>query len=243
MRHLLEDLQSEFQNSGAEQVLSAILQRFKGRVALASSLGAEDQVLTDMFLKIDPAARIFTLDTGRLHQETYEVMTQTMKKYNMRYEVYCPQTDALEELLREQNPNAFYEGLDQRKRCCQIRKMEPLSRAIRGLDLWVTGLRREQSVTRSKIQMIEWDGAHGLIKLNPLVDWSTEQVWKYIRDNDIPHNALHNKGYPSIGCAPCTRAVKAGEDIRMGRWWWEEPEHKECGLHYQDGKLVRRGTT
>jgi phosphoadenosine phosphosulfate reductase len=240
MQNLVEELRSEFRNSPIETLLQSLLQRYQGRIALASSFGAEDQVLTDMLLKIDPKVRIFTLDTGRLHQETYDVMAETMQKYHMQYEVYCPQTEAVELLTGENGPNFFYESVENRKQCCQVRKLEPLSRALAGLEIWVTGLRREQSVTRYGLQVIEEDGNHGLVKVNPLADWTTEQVWEYIRHNHVPYNKLHDHDFPSIGCAPCTRAVKPGDDLRSGRWWWEEPEHKECGLHVKDGKLVRR---
>jgi len=240
MHNLVDELRNEFRNSSTEALLRALLQRYRGRIALASSFSAEDQVLTDLMLKIDPHVRIFTLDTGRLHQETYDVMAETMRKYHVQYDVYCPQSQAVERMIRENGPNLFYESVEKRKLCCQVRKLEPLRRALKGLEVWVTGLRREQSVTRYGLQVIEDDATHGLIKVNPLADWTTEQVWDYIRKNNVPYNKLHDRNFPSIGCVPCTRPVQPGEGLRAGRWWWEEPEHRECGLHLKDGKLVRR---
>jgi phosphoadenosine phosphosulfate reductase len=220
-----------FAGVSVEKVLTHFLQTYKGRIALASSYGAEDQVLTDMIVKIDPVVKIFTLDTGRLHEETYAVMDQTNKKYGIKVEVYCPLQSEAENLYQMQGINGFRESVENRKMCCQVRKMEPLRRALKGLDVWITGLRRAQSPTRETMQLIEWDEANGLIKLNPLIEWSEEKVWDYIKTYKVPYNALHTQGYPSIGCAPCTRAVREEEDIRAGRWWWENPEHKECGLH------------
>lgn len=241
------EIQSKYRNRSPEEILAFFLKRHPNRIALASSLGAEDQVLTDMILKIDPCARIFTLDTGRLPQETYAAIGATMRHYGIRFEIYFPQTQAVEALEREFGPDLFYESLAKRKQCCRIRKLEPLQRALRTLDVWIAGLRRAQSATRTVIEKIEWDDVNQKIKLNPLADWSADQVWQYIRQHKVPYHALHDRGFPSIGCAPCTRAVRPGEDLRSGRWWWETSETKEseappkeCGLHYQDGKLVRR---
>jgi len=188
--------------------------------------------LIDMWAKINPKFRIFTLDTGRLPQETYNLMEEIRKRYNLNIEFYFPDYHKVEEMLNKYGPNLFYESVELRKLCCNIRKVEPLNRALKDLSAWVCGLRREQSITRQDIQKIEIDTAHnGIYKINPLADWKDADVWNYIRENHIPYNALHDKGYPSIGCAPCTRAIKPGEDIRAGRWWWERPEQKECGLH------------
>lgn len=228
-----------FKNSTAQELLGFFLAQYKKRIALASSLGAEDQVLTDMILKIDNSARIFTIDTGRLPEETYRTISETMKKYQMHFEVYFPATKDVEEMESRYGPNLFYESVENRKRCCEIRKVRPLQRVLQTLDVWITGMRKEQAVTRQQISLIEWDEVNHLLKLNPLADWTTEQVWRYIKENGVPYNELHDKNYPSIGCAPCTRAVEPGEDIRAGRWWWEAQEHKECGLHYRDGKLTR----
>ena len=239
MKEILAELQKQFALSGPDDLLRYFLGTYREKIALASSLGAEDQVLTDFIMKINPEARIFTLDTGRLPQETYKVITKTMQHYQMHYKIYCPQTAALESMESQMGPDLFYENIDYRKYCCQVRKLEPLKRALNGLMVWITGLRRQQSTTRSSIQKIEWDPFNGLLKLNPLADWTTAQVWQYIKENNVPYNFLHDHGYFSIGCAPCTRAVKPGEDERAGRWWWEEIQHKECGLHYRDGKLIR----
>lgn len=224
----------------SEEGLPGTSGRQKDRIALASSLGAEDQVLTHMVRTMHPNARIFVLDTGRLHSETYEVMDQTMKQYDMHYEILFPDRSEVEEMASTYGPNLFYESSENRKKCCHVRKVIPLQRILSTLDVWITGLRKQQAITRGTIEKIEWDEANGLIKFNPLVDWSEKEVWEYIRKNRIPYNKLHDEGYPSIGCAPCTRAIKPGEDVRAGRWWWEAPEQKECGLHVVDGKLKRK---
>jgi phosphoadenosine phosphosulfate reductase len=208
------------------------------RLVLASSLGLEDQVLTHLVCAVNAKPRIFVLDTGRLFPETYEVMEQTMQRYGFRYEVLTPDTRELEEMVRTHGPNLFYRGAELRKLCCAVRKTHPLKRVLATADAWICGLRKEQSVTRRSVETLEWDETFGLCKINPLADWTERQVWEYIRANKIPHSALHDQGYPSIGCAPCTRAVKPGEDLRAGRWWWENPEQKECGLHVKDGKIV-----
>ncbi|NBV41875.1 phosphoadenylyl-sulfate reductase [bacterium] len=213
------------------QLIAAVADRFPGRVTLASSLGAEDQVLTHMVRTVVPSIRIFVLDTGRLHQETYSVMSKTQDRYGFHYDVLFPQTDAVQKMVSAHGPNLFYESIELRKRCCYVRKVEPLGRALAEADAWITGLRREQAVTRHDLPVIEWDDANQKIKLNPLASWTTEQVWAYIQAHSIPYNILHDKGFPSIGCAPCTRAIKPGDDLRAGRWWWEDPDKKECGLH------------
>ncbi|MDP3465188.1 MAG: phosphoadenylyl-sulfate reductase, partial [Sulfuricurvum sp.] len=200
-----------------------------------TSFGAEDQVLTDLLLRQNPQAKIFTLDTGRLAEETYTVMDQTNTKYGIKIDVYFPNAWDIENLYKTQGSNGFKESIENRKMCCHVRKMAPLQRALKGLDVWITGLRRAQSPTRETMRLVEWDKANGLIKLNPLIEWSEEDVWNAIKENNLPYNALHDLGYPSIGCAPCTRAIIEGEDIRAGRWWWENPEHKECGLHLTGG--------
>jgi len=232
----------ELSGANPVRVLSWALEHFgSGKVAFASSLGAEDQVLTDMLLKIEPRAVIFTLDTGRLPQETYDCMGETMRKYGFRYEVYAPDNGAVEKMVSKKGPNLFYENAENRELCCRIRKVEPLKRALEGKKAWICGLRREQSLTRAELNLIEWDDGNRLYKINPLIHWTEKQVWDYIRGKDVPYNKLHDQGYSSIGCAPCTRAVKSGEDVRAGRWWWESPEKKECGLHLKEGKLKRVG--
>ena len=200
-------------------------------IALSSSLGLEDQVLTDMVCSIDSGVRIFTLDTGRLFPQSYELIDKTNRHFGISMEVYFPDAFAVEAMVKEKGINLFYENIQYRKECCRVRKLEPLARAFKGLQVWICGLRREQSITRQKMQQIEWDEVNGLIKLNPLIDWTEAQVWDYIKENKIPFNPLHLQGFPSIGCQPCTRAVEPDQDIRSGRWWWEDPQHKECGLH------------
>ena len=176
--------------------------------------------------------RVFTLDTGRLNQETYDCMDAIRERYGVKIEVFFPEAGAVEKLVRENGMNLFYDSVELRKSCCGVRKVEPLTRALKGLDAWMTGLRREQAVTRADVRKVELDRDHGdIVKINPLVDWSHDEVWDYIRKHNVPYNRLHQHGYPSIGCAPCTRAVKPGEELRAGRWWWENPNTKECGLH------------
>ena len=220
--------------------LANLSDHFKNKLVLASSMGLEDQVLTHALITVNPNARIFMLDTGRLHDETYNTMDKTSKRYRFNYEVYTPNHHDLEKLIRENGINLFYDSIENRKACCGIRKVEPLNRVLSTADAWLTGLRKTQSITRSNLELAEWDTTHQNLKLNLLANWSESDLWRYIRTHDIPYNALHDKGFPSIGCAPCTRAIKPGEDIRAGRWWWESPEQKECGLHVVDGKVVRK---
>ncbi|MBR6132742.1 MAG: phosphoadenylyl-sulfate reductase [Bacteroidales bacterium] len=227
----IEKLNQQWDKVEPETMLRHFMEIYGDRIALSSSLSAEDQALTDMMLGINPQARIFSLDTGRLFPETYALLDKTNLHYGIKIEVFCPQTEALQEMVSTQGINLFYESIEKRHFCCQVRKLEPLSRAFRTLDAWVCGLRRGQSVTRNDMRRVEWDERHGLLKINPLIDWSEEQVWAYVREHRVPYNKLHDQGFPSIGCQPCTRAVKPGEDIRSGRWWWEDPQHRECGLH------------
>jgi phosphoadenosine phosphosulfate reductase len=205
----------------------------------ASSLAAEDMVLTDMILRARLPIGIFTLETGRLHKETLGVIERIRETYGYEVELYKPEMAAVDAYVQQNGLNAFYDSIEMRKECCRIRKVEPLNRALTGKKAWITGQRRAQSTTRAALDVQENDEAHGMIKFNPLADWSEEDVWNYIRSNKVPYNPLHDKGYPSIGCEPCTRAIQPGEDVRAGRWWWENPETKECGLHVVDGKLVR----
>jgi phosphoadenosine phosphosulfate reductase len=217
--------------TAAERIAWAV-REFGGGLTFACSFGAEDIVVLDLLLRADPAASVFLLDTGRLHQETYNLIEECRVHYGRSFAVCVPQAEALQALLNAEGPNSFYRSREARKACCRVRKVEPLGRALAGKAAWLTGLRREQSVTRTVLPIAEPDDAHGgMLKLNPLADWSEEQVWEYLREHHLPYNALHEGGFPSIGCAPCTRAVAPGEDPRAGRWWWEEPEHKECGLH------------
>lgn len=220
-----------FSACGPQEMLAFFMEKYGKRLALSSSLGVEDQVLTDMMVKIDSDVRVFTLDTGRLFPETYQLIARTEDHYHIRMEVMFPTAESVENMVRENGINLFYKSLELRKKCCHVRKMESLARAFRTLDVWVCGLRREQSVTRRQVHPVEWDEANSLLKLNPLVSWTESDVWDYVRKEAVPYNVLHDKGFPSIGCQPCTRAVEPGQDIRSGRWWWENPDQKECGLH------------
>ena len=229
---LIRELNDRFAESTVEEVLQYFLNEYKGRIAFASSLGAEDQVLTHMIREIAPDTKIFTLDTGRMFQETYDLIDRTNARYKMKMEIYFPDYKQVENMVNDKGMNLFYESVENRKLCCHIRKIEPLHRALEGSDIWITGLRKEQSVTRNNNNLLELDeNNHGRLKLNPLINWSEDEVWDFINKHKVPYNTLHDQGFPSIGCLPCTRAVQPGEDVRAGRWWWEMPEHKECGLH------------
>lgn len=227
----IDELNKKFSDAPAEEVVGYFLGQYKRRIALSSSLSIEDQVLTDMVVKADREARIFTLDTGRLFPETYQLIDRTNMHYDIKIEVYFPQSEAVQEMVKDEGINLFYNSIPSRHRCCQVRKLEPLSRAFHDLDVWICGLRRDQSVTRKDMQLVEWDDIHNMIKVNPLINWSEDDVWKYVKAHAVPYNKLYTKGFASIGCEPCTRAIKEGEDVRAGRWWWESPEHRECGLH------------
>ena len=227
----IEKLNKQLKNLSAQDIVKYFLHTYEGKVVFSSSFGVEDQVLTHMILNEDKNANIFTLDTGRLPTQTYDVMDKTNIKYGVKIDVYFPNTKDVEQLYKAQGINGFYESVQNRKTCCAVRKIEPLKRALQGYDVWITGLRASQSVTRQDLNVVEYDEINKVVKVNPLLLWSLEDVWDFVKQNKVPYNALHDEGYPSIGCAPCTRAVEAGEDIRSGRWWWENPEHKECGLH------------
>lgn len=231
MTNKIEALNLKYTNASAEELLIGFLGEYKGKIALSSSLGFEDQALTHLVCKIDKTAKIFTLDTGRLFPETYDLIHRTNHKYGIKMSVYFPDATQVEAMVNSKGINLFFESVENRKLCCNHRKIEPLKRAFAGLEVWICGLRREQSVTRQNMQRIEWDEANGIIKLNPLIDWTEDEVKDFIKSNGIPYNPLHDKGFPSIGCQPCTRAIFPGEDIRAGRWWWENPDTKECGLH------------
>ena len=220
-----------------QEVLKWSLDNLHPRIAMASSFGAEDVVVIDMIMKINPKARIFTLDTGRLNQETYDVMDEIRKKYSMNIEVMFPDQNETEQMVRVNGMNLFYHSIGNRKLCCGIRKVHPLNKMLSTLDGWITGLRADQTEVRLKANRIEFDEQHnGIIKMNPIIEWTWEQTWDYIKKNNIPYNKLHDRGFPSIGCEPCTRAIKPGEPLRAGRWWWELDSQKECGLHADHGK-------
>lgn len=235
----IELLNKEYEDKSAEECVRYILDVLgKEKVILASSMSIEDQVLTDILLKINPEARIFFLDTGRHFQKTYDLMEETMKRYKFNYEVYAPDAGELETVLSKYGPNFFYESIELRKKCCEIRKVNPLKRVLSTVDAWICGLRREQSLTRQEIEIFEWDSSHSIYKINPITFWTEDMVWEYIKKYNVPYNPLYNDGFLSIGCQPCTRAVKPGEDVRSGRWWWEDPDKKECGLHIRtEGKV------
>ena len=227
---IVQTLLDKTKEFSIDETLAFLADEFKGKVVFSTSFGQEDQVITALIAKNDLPITIFTLDTGRLFQETYDVFHKTLKKYKKHIEVYFPEAASVEKLLKEKGPNSFYESVENRKECCFIRKVVPLRKALAGNSVWITGLRAEQSENRNDLQLFEYDGGFDIIKFNPLLRWSLEEVQKYIDDNNVPQNALHKKGFVSIGCAPCTRAIAEGEDIRAGRWSWES-SHKECGLH------------
>lgn len=226
----------DFENKSALEIVEWSARSFGTGAALASSFGVEDMVLTDMICKTSPRITIFTLDTGRLPEETYKLMDETKKKYDLTIEVYFPDTGKVEQMVREKGLNLFYDSVEDRKLCCGVRKVEPLNRALKGKRAWLTGLRRDQTFTRANVAKVAEDTEHGMLKLSPIADWTSGQVWDYVRKNNVPFNELHNRGFPSIGCEPCTRAIKTGEDPRSGRWWWEQGA-KECGLHHSDSKI------
>jgi phosphoadenosine phosphosulfate reductase len=229
----VSEVSEKLEKASAQEALQWAVERFGSKIALASSFGAEDVVVIDLLTKIDKKARVFTLDTGRLHQETYNVIDAVREKYGASIEVYFPDTLKVEDISRKNGENPFYQSVELRTQCCHIRKGEPLKRALFGLDAWITGLRKDQAASRASIKKVEIDAVNGgIIKVNPIRDWTSEQVWSYIRENDVPYNKLFDQGYTSIGCAPCTRPTKPGEDPRAGRWWWETTT-KECGLHYK----------
>ncbi len=213
-----------------EESFAFLAKEYQGKIVFSTSFGQEDQVITALIAKNSFPISIFTLDTGRLFQETYDVFHKTKKKYGVEIQVYFPETLSVEKLLEAKGPNSFYESIENRKECCFIRKVVPLTKALKGHSIWITGLRADQSENRNSMKLFEYDENFDIIKFNPLLKWSLEEVQQYLEVNNVPQNALHKKGFVSIGCAPCTRAISEGEDIRAGRWWWES-SHKECGLH------------
>lgn len=221
---------SEVKIEQVKAVLAEAVREF-GQVAFANSLGAEDMVLTDLIAKFQPDIDMFSLDTGRLPAETYDLIQAVGERYSVPLKVYFPESVAVEEFVTKHGINGFYDSVENRKACCFARKVAPLKRALTGKKAWITGMRRDQAVTRIGLEVSAFDADQGLHKYNPLLDWTNAEVWEYIKAHDVPYNKLHDRFYPSIGCAPCTRNVTPGEDIRSGRWWWENPENKECGLH------------
>lgn len=224
-------MKKKIEGLSAEEALGAFAEEFPGKIVFSTSFGWEDQVITHMIFKNDLPIRVFTLDTGRMFNETYHVWNRTIDRYKKPIEVYSPQAADVEKLMTEKGPYSFYESIENRKECCAIRKVEPLNRALKGQQCWITGIRGEQSANRTTMENPEWDAGHELVKYHPLFSWTLEEVKEYVRRFNIPYNPLHDKGFPSIGCQPCTRAVLEGEDFRAGRWWWEHASRKECGLH------------
>ncbi len=229
---LLSRIPSELEGAPAEEVLRWAVERFHPHIKLACSFSAEDLVVLDLLAQLVDKPQVFMLDTGRLHPETYDLVDRVRARYGIEIEVYFPEARAVERMVREHGVNLFYQSVELRKLCCQVRKVEPLRRALADTKAWVTGLRREQSPTRARLRKVEIDETHGgIVKVNPLADWAREEVWRYVKEHNLPYNALYDRGYKSIGCAPCTRPVGPDEPERAGRWWWESPETKECGLH------------
>ncbi|MCF2493852.1 phosphoadenylyl-sulfate reductase [Dyadobacter chenhuakuii] len=228
---IISSLNAAIEGKSETESLAILADLFPGEVVFSTSLGYEDQVITDFILKNNLNITIFTLDTGRLFGETYMTLQKTNNRYDTKIKVYYPQTDSVETLVSTKGPLSFYDSVENRKECCFIRKVEPLNRALKGAKIWVTGIRAEQSGNRHDMPQLEWDEAHQLVKFHPILHWSFEEVKGYVKSNGIPYNPLHDKGFVSIGCAPCTRAIQEGEDFRAGRWWWEDESKKECGLH------------
>jgi phosphoadenosine phosphosulfate reductase len=227
----LEDIKQQIQGLNPVEALSLLANRFPGQIVFSTSFGWEDQVITHMIFTNNLPIKVFTLETGRLFPETYYVWNRTMEMYEKPIHAYYPNHELLEKMVDAKGPSSFYESVENRKECCGIRKVEPLKRALAGNKCWVTGIRAEQSVNRHDMHNLEWDQQNNLIKFHPIYDWTLDQVKEYIRKYNVPYNTLHDKGFPSIGCQPCTRAVQPGEDFRAGRWWWEDQSKKECGLH------------
>ena len=226
------DLVANLENASARDVIAEAVEAFGDRVALCTSFQAEGMVILDIASRLPARPRVFTIDTGRLPQETHDLIDAVRDRYGVEVEVYHPDNEELTEFVGREGVNPFYRSVSLRLGCCEIRKVNPLNRALSGYDAWITGLRRTQNETRAGVAKVELDAAHGgMVKLNPLADWDYERVWEYIRDNDVPYNRLYDEGYTSIGCAPCTRPIEPGEDLRAGRWWWESGVPSECGIH------------
>ncbi|MFA6127815.1 MAG: phosphoadenylyl-sulfate reductase [Bacteroidales bacterium] len=233
---LASQLDGDTTGLGIQDTLKYLSSRFQGEIAFSTSFGQEDQVITDMIFTADLPILVFTLDTGRHFEETYKLMNQTLAKYSKKIKVCFPDKDQVEKLMTQKGPFSFYESVENRKECCYIRKVEPMQKILSQTSCWITGIRSGQSEGRHSLQRISYDESNQVIKYNPLIDWSIDQVKEYLKLNHVPYNVLHDRGFPSIGCAPCTRAVAEGEDLRAGRWWWENNSSKECGLHQNEQK-------
>ncbi len=227
----IKQLNTHFANAAPDEVVRYFFKLYSDKLTFATSFGAEDQALMHIIAASKIPIQIFALDTGKLFPGTYKLLELTSRRYHQHIKVYLPDNNKVQQMIENKGENLFYESVENRKLCCYIRKVEPLKRALNDMQAWITGLRRGQSAERSKIELVEWDDDNALLKINPLCHWTEEQLWQFIRKHDIPFNPLHDKNYKSIGCAPCTRALKPGEDVRAGRWWWEQNNSKECGLH------------
>ncbi len=230
---MITQLEKELKDKSLKDQLFSLSEKYNDKIAFSTSFGQEDQIIVDHIFKFNIPIRVFTLDTGRMFEETYKLWNLTEKKYEKKIDVYFPDKTEVENMVNQKGIYSFYESVENRQECCNIRKVEPLKRALENTDLWITGLRAQQSVTRTDLNLLEFSEAYSVIKFNPLLNWSLEDVMHYLKVNSVPYNELHDKGFVSIGCAPCTRAIKAGEDIRAGRWWWESKDKKECGLHVE----------
>jgi phosphoadenosine phosphosulfate reductase len=228
---IITELENLLNGQSPATALKLLSERFAGEIVFSTSFGLEDQAISHIIFEQQLPIEVFTLDTGRMFTETYSTWSRTIEKYNQLITGFYPSAEKLQELITQKGPNSFYESVENRKQCCFIRKVEPLQRALKGKQLWITGLRAEQSKDRENISQLEWDEANQLIKFHPLLHWTWSETYSFIQKNNIPFNSLHDKGFVSIGCAPCTRAIKPGEDFRAGRWWWEDNSKKECGLH------------
>lgn len=227
----VQDLKNQITGLSIEHQLKKLVSLFQGKIVFTTSMGIEDQVITHKIFANNIDIKVSTLDTGRLFPQTYDVFSQTIIKYNKKINVYFPEYDAVEKMVTEKGPFSFYQSVENRKECCRIRKVVPLNRALEGMECWISGIRADQSDDRRHMDWIEYDEGKKLFKYYPLFDWSYDEVKNFINENNVPYNSLHDKGYVSIGCEPCTKAVKQGEDFRAGRWWWENDGPKECGLH------------
>lgn len=228
---ILEKIKKQLNNKDTLEILKIISENFGSKTVFSTSLSIEDQVITHMLASLKSNIQIFTLDTGRLPNETYNLIERTTERYDISIKIYFPNPRSVERMVNKFGINLFYRSVEFRKKCCYVRKIEPLKRALKNKKLWITGLRKEQSITRQNLELIEYDSNYRIIKVNPLINWTEKEVWDYIKKYNIPYNSLYDKNYTSIGCEPCTRATQPDEDIRAGRWWWEHPETKECGLH------------
>jgi phosphoadenosine phosphosulfate reductase len=227
----LKELNDQLTYDSIEENLAILVSKFPGKIVFTTSLGIEDQVITHKIFKNNLDIKVITLDTGRLFPQTYDVLSSTIIKYKKKIHIYFPESEAVEKLVTEKGPYSFYQSVENRKECCRIRKIQPLNRALNGIECWISGIRADQSENRTNMEWLEYDAEKKLFKFYPLFSWTFEDVKKYVKENDIPYNSLHDKGFVSIGCEPCTKAIKPGEDFRAGRWWWENDGAKECGLH------------